>query len=147
MSLTCSREELEKLSYEELSRLAVELEAEGGEIKKVRHHFIDELWRRVRERPVEPEDLSEGEMVAVKMGERQILFAKVEEKIYAFSNRCPHKGFPLQKGKLEGYKLTCAYHGGQFDIRDGACVKHPYETYPCAGFEVRLLPDGTVECE
>lgn len=147
MNPTYSYEDLEKLPYEELSRLAAELEAEGIQIKKVRHYFAEEFWKRIKEQRIKSEELGEGEMVGVKMGGQQILFAKVEGKIYAFDNRCPHKGFPLHKGKLEGHTLTCAYHGGQFDLRSGTCLKHPYETYPCKSFEVRLLEDETVECK
>lgn len=147
MSRNYTREDLEKLTYEELRRLAAELEAEGAQIKKVRHYFSEEFWRRIKEKSVKPEELREGAVVGVKIGERQVLLAKVEGRVYALSNRCPHKGFPLHKGRLEGHTLTCAYHGGRFDIRTGACLKHPYETYPCKSFGVRVLEDETIECE
>lgn len=147
MKDTYSREELERLPYDELKKLAAELEMEGARIKKVRHYFVEQFWKRIKERPVKAQELREGEMVAVRIGEKHILFAKVEGKIYAFNDRCPHKGFPLHKGQLEGHTLTCAYHGGKFDIRNGACVKHPYATYPCKSFAVNVLEDGTIECE
>ena len=86
-------------------------------------------------------------MAAVRIGNKPIVFAKVEDKIYAFNDRCPHKGFPLHKGSLEGHTLTCAYHGGKFDIRSGQCLKHPYATYPCQSFAVDVAQDGTVECK
>ena len=147
MSTTYTREELENLTHDELKKLAAELEMEGAQIKKARRYFVDEFWKRIGEERVKVQELAEGQMAAVKNGDKHILFAKVEGKIYAFNNRCPHKGFPLHKGTLEGHTLTCAYHGGQFDVRSGACVKHPYATYPCMRFEVAVLDDGTVECK
>ena len=147
MNQTHSREELEQLSHAELKKLAAELEMEGAQIKETRHYFIDEFWRRIEDRPIKVVELSDGEMAAVRIGNKPIVFAKVEDKIYAFNDRCPHKGFPLHKGSLEGHTLTCAYHGGKFDIRSGQCLKHPYATYPCQSFAVDVAQDGTVECK
>jgi 3-phenylpropionate/trans-cinnamate dioxygenase ferredoxin component len=147
MNQTHSREELEQLSHAELKKLAAELEMEGAQIKETRHYFIDEFWRRIEDRPIKVAELSDGEMAAVRIGNKPIVFAKVEDKIYAFNDRCPHKGFPLHKGSLEGHTLTCAYHGGKFDIRSGQCLKHPYATYPCQSFAVDVAQDGTVECK
>ena len=147
MNKTYSREELDRLGYDELKKLATELELEGAQIKKVRHYFIDEFWRRINERPVEAPELGEGEMVAARIGNRPILFVKVDGQIRAFDDRCPHKGFPLHKGTLEGHTLTCAYHGGKFDVRSGRCLKHPYETYPCRSFQVAVREDGAIECK
>jgi nitrite reductase/ring-hydroxylating ferredoxin subunit len=147
MNQTHSREELEQLSPAELKKLAAELEMEGAQIKETRHYFIDEFWRRIEDRPIKVAEVSDGEMAAVRIGNKPIVFAKVEDKIYAFNDRCPHKGFPLHKGSLEGHTLTCAYHGGKFDIRSGQCLKHPYATYPCQSFAVDVAQDGTVECK
>ena len=147
MNQSYNREELEQLSHAELKKLAAELEMEGAQIKKTRHYFIAEFWRRLENRPVKVAELGEGELAAVRLGEEPIVFAKVEDKVYAFNDRCPHKGFPLHKGSLEGHTLTCAYHGGKFDLRNGQCLKHPYATYPCQSFAVDVAEDGTIECK
>jgi len=143
-----NRAELEKLTFDELSELASELAEEDEEIKKVRHYFIDEFWTRMPDRAIAPGDLGEGELMGASVDGRPILLAKVEGEIFALSNKCPHRGFPLHhKGRLDGYTITCAYHGGQFDIRTGACVKHPTETFPCERFLARTGADGTMVCE
>ena len=145
---TPTRAELEKMSYDELDELASELAEEDEAIKTIRHYFIDEFWKRMSEKAILPSDLGDGEMIGVSLEGTPVLWARVEEKIYALSNRCPHRGFPLHhKGKLEGYTLTCAYHGGQFDIRTGACLRHPTETYPCQTFDVQTADDGTIVCQ
>lgn len=145
MNRDYSREELEQLSHAELKKLAAELEMEGAQIKKTRHYFIDEFWRRLGDRPIAAAELSDGELGATHIGNNPILFAKAAGKLCAFDDRCPHKGFPLHKGSLDGHTLTCAYHGGKFDIRSGACLKHPYETFPCQSFVVEVAEDGTIE--
>ena len=147
MSQIYTQEELEKLSYVELQKLAALLEVEGAQIKRTRHIFIDQFWQRMSARPIKAAELDEGELAAARLDEQPTLFAKAEGKLYAFSDRCPHKGFPLHKGKLEGHILTCAYHGGKFDVRSGECLKHPYETLPCRRFAVTVREDGKVECK
>jgi phenylpropionate dioxygenase-like ring-hydroxylating dioxygenase large terminal subunit len=42
----------------------------------------------------------------------------------AVGGRCPHRHFPLGKGRLVGDTLECLYHGFTFD-RTGKCVKIP----------------------
>jgi phenylpropionate dioxygenase-like ring-hydroxylating dioxygenase large terminal subunit len=42
----------------------------------------------------------------------------------AVGGRCPHRHFPLGKGRLVGDNLECLYHGITFD-RTGKCVKIP----------------------
>lgn len=147
MNQAYSREELEQLCHAELKKLAAELEMEGAQIKKTRHFFIAEFWRRIESRPIKVAELGKGESAAVRVGDKPIVFAKVEDKVFAFDDRCPHKGFPLHKGSLDGHTLTCAYHGGKFDIRSGQCLKHPYATFPCKSFTVHMADDGTVECK
>ena len=147
MNQAYSREELEQLCHAELRKLAAELEMEGAQIKKTRHFFIAEFWRRIESRSIKVAELGKGELAAVRVGDKPIVFAKVEDKVFAFDDRCPHKGFPLHKGSLDGHTLTCAYHGGKFDIRSGQCLKHPYATFPCKSFTVHVADDGTVECK
>ena len=147
MNQAYSREELEQLCHAELKKLAAELEMDGAQIKKTRHFFIAEFWRRIESRPIKVAELGKGELAAVRVGDKPIVFAKVEDEVFAFDDRCPHKGFPLHKGSLDGHTLTCAYHGGKFDIRSGQCLKHPYATFPCKSFTVHVADDGTVECK
>ena len=145
---TPTRAELGKMSYDELDALAAELAEEDEEIKTIRHYFIDEFWKRMPDKAVAPDNLGEGEMIGVSSQGTSVLWAKVEGKMFALSNKCPHRGFPLHhKGKLEGYTLTCGYHGGQFDIRTGACLRHPTETASCETFDVQTTGDGTIVCK
>ena len=42
----------------------------------------------------------------------------------AMRDRCPHRAFPLSKGKLVGDRLICGYHGMEFQP-DGLCARLP----------------------
>lgn len=42
----------------------------------------------------------------------------------AMRNRCPHRSFPLARGRLEGDHLVCGYHGMRFG-QDGVCTHMP----------------------
>lgn len=49
----------------------------------------------------------------------QIALFKIDGKIYALDNACPHMGGPLGEGDIYGEVVTCPWHGWQFDIKNG----------------------------
>ena len=40
-------------------------------------------------------------------------------RVYAVDNRCPHMGFPLQRGSVDDCILTCHWHHARFDLGSG----------------------------
>ena len=64
-------------------------------------------------------DLWAGELAGVQLGGQKIVLVNVEGEIRAFEDRCPHLGFQLSAGSLEGRTLTCANHQWEFDARSG----------------------------
>ena len=42
-----------------------------------------------------------------------------EGRIHAVDNRCPHMGFPLDRGTVRGCILTCHWHHARFDLTSG----------------------------
>ncbi|BBF72018.1 aromatic ring-hydroxylating dioxygenase subunit alpha [Sphingomonas bisphenolicum] len=52
------------------------------------------------------------------------MYRTVSGEPVAVRNRCPHRSFPLAKGRLDGDTLICGYHGMQFDP-SGRCVTMP----------------------
>ncbi len=40
-------------------------------------------------------------------------------QVYALDNRCPHMGFPLDRGTCRDGILTCHWHSARFDLRTG----------------------------
>ncbi|MCB0196113.1 MAG: Rieske (2Fe-2S) protein [Anaerolineae bacterium] len=51
-------------------------------------------------------------------GHTVALFAH-NDHIYAVDNRCPHMGFPLDKGTVKDGILTCYWHYARFDLESG----------------------------
>jgi nitrite reductase/ring-hydroxylating ferredoxin subunit len=40
-------------------------------------------------------------------------------RVFALDNRCPHMGFPLDRGSVEDGILTCHWHHARFDLASG----------------------------
>lgn len=55
--------------------------------------------------------------------EQEILFYRTEGgSAVALQNRCAHRGFPLNRGALNGDCVVCGYHGMAYGP-DGDCVR------------------------
>jgi toluene monooxygenase system ferredoxin subunit len=65
-------------------------------------------------------DLWAGELTAVQVGGKKIVLVNVGGEIRAFEDRCPHLGFQLSEGNIDGRTLTCANHQWEFDALTGA---------------------------
>ncbi|WP_309738725.1 Rieske 2Fe-2S domain-containing protein [Chamaesiphon sp. OTE_20_metabat_361] len=67
--------------------------------------------------------IREGELLAVKVENQKVILTKIDDKIYAVENKCPHLGMPLAKGKVCDRAVTCPWHGASFDLTTGENVK------------------------
>ncbi|TMA82432.1 MAG: Rieske 2Fe-2S domain-containing protein [Deltaproteobacteria bacterium] len=94
---------------------------------------------------VKSEDIPEGGMTTTKAGTREILLARVDGKIYAIDNACGHSGYPLHKGTLDGYVVTCGWHDARFDVRSGAVLSPGRDLKPIKRFRVVDADDGTIK--
>jgi nitrite reductase/ring-hydroxylating ferredoxin subunit len=65
------------------------------------------------------DDLLEGSLRGAMVAETPVLFARVGGDVYAVRNRCGDSPLPLDHGSLEGFELTCSWHGCRYDIRSG----------------------------
>ena len=60
-----------------------------------------------------------GRLVWRKAG-RQIALFDTPRGVLACNNRCPHEGYPLREGSLDGRCiLTCNWHNWKFDLESG----------------------------
>ena len=60
----------------------------------------------------------EGCLVVHVEGHTLALFARGDE-VHAVDNRCPHMGFPLDRGTVKDGILTCHWHHARFDLACG----------------------------
>jgi nitrite reductase/ring-hydroxylating ferredoxin subunit len=63
-------------------------------------------------------------MVAEVQGKTLAVF-NVDGIFRVVDNTCIHRGGPLGEGDLEGSVVTCPWHGWQFNVATGECVKNP----------------------
>jgi len=65
-----------------------------------------------------------------------VLYRKEDGAPVAMDDHCPHRGYPLSKGKLIGDALRCGYHGMVYDS-SGTCIKIAGEGKIPAAMQVR----------
>lgn len=81
-----------------------------------------------------------------KIEKHQLAVLRTEQgDVHVIDNRCPHEGYPLAQGKLDGCVLTCAWHNWKFDVRDGLAVLggEGVRVFPCRVREGMLEVDVT----
>ena len=88
-------------------------------------------------------DLPEGESRYAEVGGVGVLVARHEGRVYALSNRCAHRGGPLDEGELSGGCVTCPLHGSTYKLADGSIVRGP-TAYPQPVWQVRVQ-EGVIE--
>ena len=58
-------------------------------------------------------------------------------RVFALDNRCPHMGFPLDRGSVEDGILTCHWHHARFDLASGCTFDLWADDVPTCPVEVR----------
>jgi len=58
----------------------------------------------------------------VEVNGQPIALFKVEGKVHAIYQICPHQGGPLDEGGIDGKTIICPWHGWEFDVTSGKCV-------------------------
>jgi len=71
------------------------------------------------------DDLKPGSGTLVELEGRRIALFNIDGNYYAIDDTCTHRGGPLSDGFVEGEKVTCPWHGAQYDIKTGAVLRPP----------------------
>ncbi|MCA2978657.1 MAG: Rieske 2Fe-2S domain-containing protein [Myxococcaceae bacterium] len=64
-------------------------------------------------------DVPEGGRRVVDVQGQAVALVRVQGRVYAVDNRCPHRDGELGQGDLDGFHLFCPLHAWVFDVRDG----------------------------
>lgn len=72
-------------------------------------------WTRV----ARAADFATTDRKVISAGDRPVLLLRHADTFYAVDNRCPHMGFPLDKGSVRDCILTCHWHHARFDLGSG----------------------------
>ncbi|MDQ3738128.1 MAG: Rieske 2Fe-2S domain-containing protein [Actinomycetota bacterium] len=67
-------------------------------------------------------DLQVGSMRLARAAGRRLTLVRTSDGVFALDHACPHEGYGLTQGKLDGNVLTCAWHNWKFRVDDGSCV-------------------------
>ena len=68
---------------------------------------------------------------------RPILVVYDRGRVFALDNRCPHMGFPLDRGSVEDGILTCHWHHARFDLDSGCTFDLWADDAPVCPVELR----------
>jgi nitrite reductase/ring-hydroxylating ferredoxin subunit len=98
-------------------------------------HKQEEEERRQRQQFVvvdvaDVNDVPAGKLKHIDVGEKEILLANSEGKVYALCDRCSHMNAPLSMGTLNGKVVTCPMHGARFDVTTGKKIAEPMALDP-----------------
>ena len=92
------------------------------------------------------EAVQEGKPLGVELGaDDPVCLVRVGEAIYAFEDRCPHRGAKLSEGWLEGTTLTCKQHTWEYDVTTGKLLR--LRAPVCLTMREARITDGRIEVE
>src|SRR4029453_3122184 len=83
------------------------------------------------------EELKAKGRLVVHGRHRPILVIYDRGRVFALDNRCPHMGFPLERGSVEDGILTCHWHHARFDLESGCTFDLWADDVPICPVEVR----------
>jgi 3-phenylpropionate/trans-cinnamate dioxygenase ferredoxin subunit len=88
-------------------------------------------------------DIVDGEMIAVKAGDKEVLLAKIGGEYFAIHNVCSHFRALLTDGELhpEACEVQCPLHDSCFDLRTGVPKDLPADE-PVAVYAVKVEGDA-----
>ena len=105
------------------------------------------------------DDIPAGQRMLVKVGGREIGIFNVGGEYFVVSNRCPHEGASLCKGRIvglvessepgsyqfsrRGELLRCPWHGWEFDLRTGKSWCEPDRT-KVRSYDLKVEPGGAL---
>jgi nitrite reductase/ring-hydroxylating ferredoxin subunit len=75
--------------------------------------------------------------IVIRGRHRPILVVYDRGRVVALDNRCPHMGFPLDKGSVDDGILTCHWHHARFDLASGCTFDLWADDVPTCPVELR----------
>jgi len=76
-------------------------------------------------RVAQANQVTPGRIVPVEAKGIKLLLAEAGGRYYAAARKCPHLGFNLCRGSLEGAAVVCPLHKAKFDLATGAIERDP----------------------
>ena len=70
-------------------------------------------------------ELPNGERLFLEVEGKAIVIFNIAGQFFAIGDICTHDDGPLGDGDLEGFKVVCPRHGGEFDVQTGKALQLP----------------------
>ena len=86
-----------------------------------------------------PDELPEGKVKAVSVGDRKICLVHFAGSYAALDNECAHQGGPLGDGEIVRGRLVCPWHGWHYEPLTGHLIGYQHGV---ASHRVEVRPDG-----
>lgn len=67
-------------------------------------------------------ELQQKKQHTMWVGQQEVLAVFTSQGVRVYSGMCPHQGGPLGEGKFENDKVTCPWHGCEFELSQGGCT-------------------------
>ncbi len=83
------------------------------------------------------DELADGQSKVLNIDGNVVVLFRVKNGYFAISNTCLHRGGPLGEGELNGYEVTCPWHGWKYDVRTGSFTIIP--TLRVRTFNVKIV--------
>lgn len=83
------------------------------------------------------EELKAKVRLVVRGRHRPILLVHENGHVFALDNRCPHMGFPLDRGSIADGILTCHWHHARFELASGCTFDLWADDVPTCPVEIR----------
>lgn len=77
--------------------------------------------------------INDNQIIDITLNNQDILITKVDEKLFACKDLCPHEEIKISLGCIQNGRLKCSLHGFTFDLQTGECDNSDVEnlqTYP-----------------
>ena len=87
------------------------------------------------------DELKRNGRLVVRGSHRPVLLIHDGDRVYALDNRCPHMGFPLERGSVEDGILTCHWHHARFDLASGCTFDLWADDVPTCPVEIARRRD------
>jgi nitrite reductase/ring-hydroxylating ferredoxin subunit len=70
-------------------------------------------------------EVKAGSGIVAEVSGKTVAIFNIDGTFHAIDNTCVHRGGPLGEGDVEGNIVTCPWHGWQYRLTTGECVKNP----------------------
>ncbi|KAK3084850.1 hypothetical protein FSP39_020165 [Pinctada imbricata] len=97
----------------------------GGHIEDKEEEESENMADMVEAEVCGVEDMKDGDMREVDIGEGKALLVRDGQEYYAVGAKCTHYGAPLSKGVLGNGRVRCPWHGACFNVKTGDIEDFP----------------------